>query len=154
MFSECNQKNGPVSFKYFLDIIKQFITLLPALTWQFFIINSCLPTHFSVLVTRFAEHESHLKIWRGYASIQFGFLKWKIFSYFASEGSASPKPSQTHSAVKHLPLCQGENTLHRHIILPAGITRHWRLSVSLLDKSQTLSLSIMKLNITPKRKQF
>lgn len=81
MFSEYNQKNGPGSFKGFLGIIKQkFITLFPVLTWPFLIINSCLPTHFSVLFAPFAEHESQLVIWKGYASIQFALLKWRIFS--------------------------------------------------------------------------
>lgn len=109
---KCSQnaikKNGPGSFKWFLDIIKQkFITLLPVLTWKFFITNSCLPTHFSVSATTFAEHKSHLKIWRGYPSIQFVFLKWRISCYSGTEALNPPKANQNHSAVKHLPLCQG-----------------------------------------------
>lgn len=125
MFSEYHQKGSKVIqmlFRYYWTEVCHIMSC-PYLA-ESFIMNSSLPTHFSALVTHFAEHKSVLKIWlqiwRGYTSIQvFFFQKWRILCYAGTEGSAPPKAKQKHSAVKQLHLDQGGNTHHGHPTPPS-----------------------------------
>lgn len=117
-----------VLFRYYwMDVYH--IVSCPYVT-EFFIINSSLSTHFSALVTHFAEHKSDLKIWlqiwSTYTSIQliFFFQRWKIFYYAGAGGSAAPKAKQKHSAVKHPHLDQGGNTCHGQLAHPSRDHHH------------------------------